>query len=140
MQNAATATTAASATAAVERGTAVRTPDERFANLPGYDFAPNYVTIADERLGELRVHYIDEGPREGPAVLLLHGEPTWSYPYRDIVPRVAAPGFRVIAPDLIGFGRSDKPVDEAAYSYNQNVAWMHAFLDAVDAEEFVLFA
>lgn len=93
-----------------------RTPDSQFANLPGYDFAPNYLTI-----NGLRVHYLDEGPKDGPVVLLLHGEPSWSYLYRKMIPVFTAAGYRSIAPDLVGFGRSDKPADRAAHSYNFHV-------------------
>lgn len=82
----------------------LRTPDERFDNLPGYDFAANYADI-----GGLRMHFVDEGPRDGAVVLLLHGEPSWSYLYRHMIPPLSAAGFRVIAPDLVGFGKSDKP-------------------------------
>ena len=89
---------------------AYRTPDERFAALPGYDFEPHYV----EQDG-LRMHYVDEG--EGAPVLLLHGEPTWSYLYRKVIPEVA-PVARCVAPDYLGFGRSDKPVERDWYSYD----------------------
>jgi pimeloyl-ACP methyl ester carboxylesterase len=83
---------------------ALRTPDARFENLPGYDFEPHYLEI-----DALRVHYVDEGPADAAPVLLLHGEPSWSYLYRKMIPPLAAAGHRVIAPDLIGFGKSDKP-------------------------------
>jgi len=96
-----------------------RTPEERFAGLPGYDFAPNYIDI-----GEVRMHYVDEGPAEAAPVLLLHGEPSWSYLYRHMIPPLAEAGMRVIAPDLIGFGKSDKPVRKNDYSYAGHVAWM----------------
>ena len=89
--------------------TVLRTPDDRFENLSGFSFPPNYVEVADEGLGKLRIHYLDEGPADGPVVLCLHGEPTWSYLYRKMIPVFAAAGCRVLAPDLIGFGRSDKP-------------------------------
>jgi len=84
----------------------LRTPDERFANLPGYSFAPHYAVLA----GGLRVHFVDEGPRHAAPVLMLHGEPSWSYLYRKMIPPLVAAGHRAVAPDLIGFGRSDKPV------------------------------
>ncbi len=90
----------------------LRTPDERFQNLPGFDFQPHYVEIAG-----YRVHYVDEGPCQGKPVLLLHGEPTWSYLYRKLIPPLTKAGLRVIAPDLIGFGRSDKPIDQATHTY-----------------------
>ena len=87
----------------------VRTPDERFANLPDYDFAPHYHEIEDAALGTLRLHYLDEGPADGPVVLCLHGEPSWCYLYRKMIPVFTAAGCRVLAPDLIGFGRADQP-------------------------------
>ncbi|MFZ5442409.1 MAG: haloalkane dehalogenase [Myxococcota bacterium] len=115
---------------------ALRTPDSRFEGLPGYPFAPHYVEVGDG----LRLHYVDEGPRDGPVVLLLHGEPTWSYLYRKMIPPLAQAGVRAIAPDLIGFGKSDKPVDRAAHSYAAHVAWVKALLDALALREVTLFA
>ncbi|HXG29655.1 MAG TPA: haloalkane dehalogenase [Nevskiales bacterium] len=112
----------------------LRTPDERFRNLPGYPFTPNYLT-----LGELRMHYVDEGPRTGPVVLMLHGEPTWSYLYRRMIPPVAAAGCRVLAPDLIGFGKSDKPAAIGDYSYQRHVDWIAGFLRALDLQGITLF-
>jgi haloalkane dehalogenase len=105
----------------------VRTPDERFDGLLDFSYEPSDVDIDG-----LRMAYVDEGPRDGPAVLLLHGEPSWSYLYRRMIPPLVAAGYRCIVPDLIGFGRSDKPVDVHAYTYNGHVAWLHAFLDAID--------
>ncbi|MFN3259995.1 MAG: haloalkane dehalogenase [Pikeienuella sp.] len=105
----------------------LRTPDERFAGLPGWSFAPHYVEIAG-----MRMHYVDEGPRDAPPVLMLHGEPTWSYLYRRMIPLFAGAGFRAVAPDLFGFGRSDKPADRAAYTYLAHVDWLKAFLAALD--------
>ena len=96
----------------------LRTPDDRFRSLPGYPFEPHYLT-----LGELRLHYLDEGPRGGVPVLLLHGEPSWSYLYRKMIPPLVAQGLRVLAPDLIGFGKSDKP---ATFPYT-----MEAMADVV---------
>ena len=96
---------------------ALRTPDERFAGLPGYGFAPHYLDDLDGYQG-LRIHYLDEGPRDGQKVFLcLHGQPTWSYLYRRMVPVFAGAGYRVVAPDLLGFGKSDKPVDDARYTF-----------------------
>ena len=117
----------------------LRTPDERFDNLPGYGFNPNYVTIQDSSDIELRVHYLDEGPQDGTPVLLMHGEPSWSYLYRKMVPGLVAAGHRVIAPDLIGFGRSDKPVEREDYTYQAHVDWMTQWLNAVDLNGCVLF-
>ena len=87
----------------------LRTPDERFAALADYPFAPHYLTVIDADGTDLRIHYIDEGPRDAAPVVLMHGEPSWSYLYRKFIPTLVAKGHRVIAPDLIGFGRSDKP-------------------------------
>ncbi len=95
----------------------LRTPDARFENLPGYDFEPNYIVVEG-----YRVHYLDEGPANGEVVLMLHGEPTWSYLYRKMIPILNAAGYRTIVPDLIGFGRSDKPVSMDTHSYAFHVA------------------
>jgi haloalkane dehalogenase len=102
----------------------LRTPDARFRDLPGYPFAPSYVVVDG-----MRMHFVDEGPRGAPPVLMLHGEPSWSYLYRKMIPPIAAAGFRAVAPDLIGFGRSDKPARVAAYSYARHVAWMREFVE-----------
>lgn len=104
--------------------TVLRTRDERFENLAGYPFEPHYLEIVDADLGRLRIHYVDEGPAHGPVVLCLHGEPTWSYLYRRMIPLFAGAGCRTIAPDLIGFGRSDKPAARSDYSYAKHVRWM----------------
>ena len=102
----------------------LRIPEERFENLPGYPFSPHYIEIADDGGGKLRVHYVDEGPREAAPVLLMHGEPSWSYLYRKMIPLIAEAGNRVIAPDLVGFGRSDKPADRHDYTYQRHVDWI----------------
>lgn len=117
----------------------LRTPDSRFDALPGYRFAPHYATIADADLGDLRLHQVDEGPRDGPVVLLMHGEPTWSYLYRRMIPPLAAAGARVLAPDLIGFGRSDKPSERGDYSYARHVGWMSRWLTDLDLHDVTLF-
>jgi haloalkane dehalogenase len=111
----------------------LRTPDERFAGLPGYDFAPHYVEIDG-----LRVHYVDEGPRDGAVVLLLHGEPSWSYLYRTMIPPLVAAGYRAVAPDMVGFGRSDKPADIAAHTYQAHVDWMRGFIAAAHLRDITL--
>jgi haloalkane dehalogenase len=113
----------------------LRTPDERFAHLPDFPYEPEYVNIDG-----LRMAYIDEGPSDGRVVLLMHGEPTWSYLYRRMIPPLVAAGFRCVAPDLIGFGRSDKPVDRSVHTYNGHVAWMHAFIEAIGLPTATLFA
>ena len=105
----------------------LRTPDECFANLEGYDFQPHYVEV-----NGLRVHYIDEGPSSALTVVMLHGEPSWSYLYRKIIPLVTAAGHRAIAPDLIGFGRSDKLADREAYSYQFHVDIVADFIQQLD--------
>jgi len=112
----------------------LRTPDKRFVDLPGYDFAPHYVEI-----GGLRMHYVDEGPADADPVLLLHGEPSWSYLYRKMIPLLAAAGHRVIAPDLIGFGKSDKPVSRSDYSYAGHIDWMRQFIEALGLKSITMF-
>jgi haloalkane dehalogenase len=111
---------------------ALRTPDDRFGDLPGFDFAPHYVDIPDGDGGQLRVHYVDEGPRDGGSVLLMHGEPSWCFLYRKMIPIITNAGLRAIAPDLVGFGRSDKPAHRTDYTYQRHVDWMHAFIEAID--------
>ena len=110
----------------------LRTPDDRFASLPGYPFAPHYVEIPDGDDGELRVHYVDEGPADADPVLLLHGEPSWSFLYRKMIPVITAAGHRAVAPDLVGFGRSDKPSMRDDYTYQRHVDWMRAVLEQLD--------
>ena len=105
-----------------------------FRDLPDFPFPPHFVEIGDG----LRVHYVDHGPRTAPVVLMLHGEPTWSYLYRHMIGPVAAAGFRVVAPDLIGFGRSDKPVARGDYSYAAQVGWMRQWIEALDLTGIVL--
>jgi haloalkane dehalogenase len=107
---------------------ALRTPDERFANLPDYPFTPHYLMIDDSEGGTLRLHYVDEGEATAPVVLMLHGEPTWSFLYRKMIPIIVAAGYRVIAPDLIGFGRSDKPSHRSDYTYQRHVDWIRELL------------
>jgi len=113
---------------------ALRTPDSSFANLPDYPFAPHYHQVSPE----LRLHYVDEGPRNAPPVLMLHGEPTWSYLYRHMIAPVAAVGLRVLAPDLIGFGKSDKPSERSDYSYAGQVAWIRHWMEALDLKGITL--
>ncbi len=105
----------------------LRTPDDRFAALPGHPFRPNYLDVEG-----LRVHYVDEGPRGAAPVLLLHGEPSWSYLYRKMIPVLTAAGHRAVAPDLIGFGRSDKLRRREAYTYQRHVDWLHAVVATLD--------
>jgi haloalkane dehalogenase len=118
----------------------VRTPDDRFADLPGFDFDPHYVEVDDTEGGRLRVHHLDEGPRDAAPVLLMHGEPTWSYLYRHVVPPLVEAGHRVVAPDLVGFGRSDKPTEQSDYSYARHVGWMRqALFDELDLRDITFF-
>ena len=111
---------------------ALRTPDERFKNLKDFPFEPNYAEVPDGEGGRLRIHYIDEGPRTADPVLLIHGEPSWSYLYRKMIPILIEAGNRVVVPDLVGFGRSDKPAQRSDYTFQRHVDWMQAWLDQVD--------
>ena len=118
---------------------ALRTPDGAFSSLPGFPFAPHYVEVDDTEAGRLRVHYLDEGPRDGAVVLLMHGEPSWCFLYRKMIPVLTAAGLRCIAPDLIGFGRSDKPTERSDYTYARHVEWMRAALfDGLDLRDVTL--
>lgn len=108
---------------------ALRTPDERFAHLPGYPFLPHYVDVPDPEGGTLRVHYVDEGPADAEPVLMLHGEPSWSFLYRKMIPIVVDAGLRAVVPDLVGFGRSDKPAKRSDYTYQRHVDWMRAVVE-----------
>jgi len=118
----------------------LRTPDDRFENLPGFSFQPHYLEILDEDLGPLRIHYLDEGPADGPVVLCLHGEPTWCYLYRKMIPVLVASGCRVLAPDLVGFGRSDKPSERTDYTYRKHVQWMADWIRAMRVSGITLVA
>ena len=111
----------------------LRTPDERFQDLPGYTFAPHYVTVDG-----VRIHYIDEGPRDAEPVLMLHGEPSWAYLYRKMIPIVTAAGYRVIAPDLVGFGRSDKPAQRDDYTYQRHMDWIKGMVEQLDLQGITL--
>ena len=118
----------------------LRTPNERFTDLPDFPFQPQYASVADGEGGELRMHYLDEGPPDAPVVLLLHGEPSWSYLYRKMIPPVVEAGFRCVVPDLIGFGRSDKPTKRTDYTYGRHVAWLVELLfDRLDLWGITLF-
>lgn len=117
------------------RAGALRTPDDRFADLPGYNFEPHYVVIRD-----LRLHYVEEGPADAAPILLLHGEPSWSYLYREMIPILLQGGHRVIAPDLVGFGRSDKLARGRDYSHQMHVDIMTAFVRQLHLRGITLFA
>jgi haloalkane dehalogenase len=117
--------------------TALRTPDARFEGLPDFPFSPRYAVVP----GALRMHFVDVGPRDGGVVVLLHGEPSWSFLYREMIPVLVAGGHRVVAPDLIGFGRSDKPVDRSDHTYERHVEWVRSLLfDHLDLHGVTLFA
>jgi haloalkane dehalogenase len=111
----------------------LRTPEERFSDLPGYSFEPHYVEVDG-----LRMHYLDEGPGDAEPVLMMHGEPSWSYLYRKMIPVITAAGYRALAPDLVGFGRSDKPARREDYTYQRHVDWMRGFLEALDLKGITL--
>ncbi|MFO1168033.1 MAG: haloalkane dehalogenase [Rhodoblastus sp.] len=115
----------------------LRTPDERFAALPGYAFAPRY---ADDLAGyaPLRMHYLDEGPRDAPVALCLHGQPTWSYLYRKMIPAFLAAGMRVVAPDLFGFGRSDKPLEDGVYTFDFHRGALMALIERLSLKDMTL--
>lgn len=114
----------------------LRTPEAAFENLAGYDFTAHYMDIAG---GALRLHYVDEGPKTARPIIMMHGEPSWSYLYRKMIKAVSAAGFRVIAPDLIGFGKSDKPSETSDYSYSNHMAWMSEWFEKMKLEGAVLF-
>jgi haloalkane dehalogenase len=118
----------------------LRTPDDRFDGLPDWPYEPRYVTVTDPVDGtELRMAYVDEGPSDADPILLMHGEPTWSYLYRTMIAGLVAAGHRVVAPDLIGFGRSDKPAEPSDYTYARHVDWTTQWLDAIDLQHVTLF-
>ena len=112
--------------------TVIRTPDDRFKNLPGYDFQPHYLDLDGGEFGPLRMHYLDEGPAEGEIVVLLHGQGCWSYIFRKMIPTITDAGYRVICPDFIGFGRSDKLPDTENYTFNRHVGWLTQFLNRLE--------
>lgn len=112
----------------------VRTPDACFESLDDFDYAPNYATVDG-----LRMHYVDTGPRDGEVILMLHGQPSWSYLYRKMIPVLVSAGYRVIAVDHIGMGRSDKPVDPRVHQYEQQVAWGKAFIGELGLSNLTLF-
>jgi haloalkane dehalogenase len=116
----------------------LRTPDERFAGLLGFPFQPHYMEVAAGDGGTLRIQYLDEGPRDADPVLLIHGEPSWCYLYRKMIPAIVEAGHRAIAPDLVGFGRSDKPTRREDYTYQRHVDWMRALIEALDLRNITL--
>jgi len=116
----------------------LRTPDDRFANLPEFPFAPRYVEVPAGDGSSLRIHYVDEGDGAAAPVLMLHGEPSWCFLYRKVIPVVRDAGLRAIAPDLVGFGRSDKPTRRSDHTYERHVAWMRGFIEALDLRAITL--
>lgn len=123
----------------------LRTPSNRFIDLPDYPFAPHYVEVVnletvteDSRGDRLLIHYVDEGPPDADPVLMLHGEPSWSFLYRHMIPVITAAGHRAVAPDLVGFGKSDKPAEQSDYTYQHHMDWMTAWLEAVDLQNVTL--
>jgi haloalkane dehalogenase len=118
----------------------LRTPDERFDGLPDYPFPPNYVQVQTKGIDSLRMHYVDVGPTDGPVVLLMHGQPTWSYVYRRTIGVLADAGFRVVAPDNIGYGRSDKLTEPTDYTFARHVDWLHGLVAGLDLRDVTLVA
>ncbi|MDG2305028.1 MAG: alpha/beta fold hydrolase [Candidatus Binatia bacterium] len=117
----------------------VRTDDARFANLPGYPFTPNYAELRNPYAdGTLRMHYVDEGPKDSPVVLMAHGEPTWSYVYRKMIPVFAAAGLRAIAIDHIGFGRSDKLTRPSHYTFETHIEWLRELVLHLDLRDITI--
>ncbi len=118
---------------------AVRTDDARFENLPGYPFQPHYVEVRNP-YGDtgLRMHYVDEGPKEAPTVLMVHGEPAWSYLYRKMIPIFASAGLRAVATDHIGFGRSDKLTRASHYSFENHIEWLRELVVALDLRDITI--
>lgn len=117
----------------------LRTPDARFSGLSDFRFQPHYTTVDDTEGGTLRVHHVDEGDKHAAPVLMMHGEPSWSYLYRHMIPAFVAQGYRAVAPDLIGFGRSDKPTERKDYTYARHVGWMVEWLQKTDLRNITLF-
>jgi haloalkane dehalogenase len=117
----------------------LRTPDERFEGLDGYDFAPHYTEVKDEDGTIIRIHHVDEGPRDASPILLMHGNPTWAYLYRKFIPKLVAAGHRVVAVDLVGCGRSDKPAERDDYTQSRHVDWLTRWLLALDLRDITLF-
>lgn len=116
-----------------------RTPEDRFAGLPDFPWPPSYAEVSDGSGGTLRMAYVDAGPADGPVALLLHGEPSWSFLYRHVIRELVGAGVRCLAPDLVGFGRSDKPLDQSAHSYARHVEWVRELaFDRLDLREVTL--
>ena len=113
----------------------VMTPEDRFENIPDYPFVPNQLTVGND----LVMHYVDEGPEDGKPILLLHGEPSWSFLYRKMIPVLAEAGYRVLAPDLIGFGKSSKPTEMSDYTYARHLEWTMSWFNQLQLEQVAFF-
>ena len=118
----------------------LRTPDARFRDLVDFPFAPNYLEIDDQDGGTLRMHYLDEGPADGELVLCMHGQPNWSYSFRKMIGPLVAAGYRVVVPDIVGFGRSDKPTKRSDYTFDRHVNWLMSFIEGLDLQNINLIA
>jgi len=112
----------------------LRTPDERFEKLPDFPYDPHYLEVDG-----IRLHYVDEGPKDAEAFLLMHGEPSWSFLYRHMIPILVKAEFRIVAPDLVGFGRSDKPTEQEDHTYAKHVEWMIKLVKSLDLKRITLF-
>ena len=117
----------------------LRTPDSAFENIKNYPFEPHYTTIKTHDGSDLRIHHIDEGPKDGPILLAMHGQPVWSYLYSKMIPILNQSGIRVIAPDLVGYGKSDKPSMREDYSYQKQVDWMTQWMKINDLNNLTFF-
>jgi haloalkane dehalogenase len=115
--------------------TILNTPDHCFENIPDYPFSPNYIEVESG----LKLHYVDEGPKDAPVVLMMHGEPSWSFLYRKMIPKFVQAGYRAIAPDLIGFGKSSKPGETSDYTYARHVTWIKTWIEAIDMRQITFF-
>ncbi|MEO3759287.1 haloalkane dehalogenase [Mycobacterium sp. B14F4] len=116
----------------------LRTPDDRFAGLPDYPFEPNYVEVDAAGADPLRMHYVDVGAADAPVVVLVHGQPTWSYLYRHVIAVLREKGFRVLAFDNVGYGRSDKPTDPTDYTFARHIDWLHSAITGLDLRDITL--
>ena len=117
----------------------LRTPNERFKDLKEYPFEPHYTTIKTHDDSDLRIHHIDEGDKDGPIILCMHGQPVWSYLYARMIPYFKEAGIRAIAPDLPGYGKSDKPAAREDYSYQRQVDWMSQWLEKNNFSDLTFF-
>ena len=117
----------------------LRTPDKQFQDLIDWPYEPHFTEVPDGDGGTLRIHHVESGPSDAPTILLLHGEPTWGFLYRNIMSGLADAGIRSLVPDQVGFGKSDKPSTQVDYTYERHVTWMQNWLDANAPEEIFFF-